>query len=224
VLGLFVGGTGAKVYRPPVAVDHVTVMMTVSLRVMVAALLVKMVLHPWAHSCAMERSEWEARFGNTCAFRAETRMFRLLRLPVWVMVMMVPLVRETLMLVCLDVGTMLSRSVETLKKWPVAMVYIMLGGEETELVACMSFLLELILHANSTCFVGPPYQRLGTLGCLRRTKMASVPPILLSLVAAISWPSAGYWQVGLEWCRFAVFPYVQQYARWRVSGVVMANT
>jgi hypothetical protein len=51
-----------------------------------------------------------------------------------------------------------------------------------------------------------------------------VPPIVLSLVAAISWPSAGYWQVGLEWSRFHVCPCVEQYARGRVSGVVMADT
>jgi hypothetical protein len=54
--------------------------------------------------------------------------------------------------------------------------------------------------------------------------MASVPPILFSLVAAISWPSAGYWQVGLEWSRFAVCPSVQHYTLGRVSGVVMADT
>jgi hypothetical protein len=98
-MGFFVGGTGARVHRPPVVVDCVLVMMTMSLRVMVTAVLVNMALHPWAQSCAMERREWEARFGNTCAFRADSGMVGILRFPVWVLVMMVPSGRETLMLV-----------------------------------------------------------------------------------------------------------------------------
>jgi hypothetical protein len=137
LMGLFVGGTGARVHRPLVAVDRVPVMMTVSLRVMVTSMLVNKALHPWAHSCAMERREWEARCGNTCAFRAERGMLGILRCPVCILVMMVPSGRERLMLVCLEVGTMLSRSVETLKKWPVAPVSIIIGGEETELVELM---------------------------------------------------------------------------------------
>jgi hypothetical protein len=136
-MGLFVGGTGVRVHRPPVAVDRVPVMMTVSSRVMVTAVLVNTALHPWAQSCVLERREWEARFGNTCDFRAESGLVGILRFPVWVLVMMVPSGRETLMLVCLDVGTILSRSVETLKKWPVAPVSIMIGGEDTELVHLM---------------------------------------------------------------------------------------
>jgi hypothetical protein len=88
---------GVRVQRPPVVVDHVPVRMTVSLRVMVTAVLVNMALQPWAHSCEMESSEWEARCGNTCACRADSGMPGILRLPVWVLVMMVPSGRETLM-------------------------------------------------------------------------------------------------------------------------------
>jgi hypothetical protein len=82
LMGVLLGGIGARVHRPPVAVDRVPVMMTVSWRVMVKAVLVKMYFHPWAHSCTMERSEWEERCGNTCDFRAESGMFGILMLPV----------------------------------------------------------------------------------------------------------------------------------------------
>jgi hypothetical protein len=51
--------------------------------------------------------------------------------------MMVPSGRETLTLVFLEAGTMLSRSIKNLKKWPVAPVSIIIGGEETELVELM---------------------------------------------------------------------------------------
>jgi hypothetical protein len=101
---------------PPVAVDRVPVMMKVSSRVMLAAVSMNMALQPWAHSCEMERSEWEARYGNTCACQVDSGMLGILKLPVWVLVMMVPSGRETLMRVFSDVGIMLSRSVETLKK------------------------------------------------------------------------------------------------------------
>jgi hypothetical protein len=60
---------------------------------------------------------------------------------VWVLVMMVPSGRETLMCVFSEVGIMLSRSVETLKKWLVAPVSIIMGGEETEFLELMLCLL-----------------------------------------------------------------------------------
>jgi hypothetical protein len=59
----------------------------------------------------------------------------------WVLVMMVPSGRETLMRVFLELGIMLSRSVETLKKWSVATVSIIMSGEETEFVDLMYCLL-----------------------------------------------------------------------------------
>jgi hypothetical protein len=75
-MGMVDGVIGVRVHRPLVAVDRVPVMMTVSSRVMVTAVSVNMALQMWAHSCEMERSEWEARCGNTtCACRADSGMF-----------------------------------------------------------------------------------------------------------------------------------------------------
>jgi hypothetical protein len=53
LMGMVDGVIGVRFHRPPVAVDRVSVMMTVLARVMVTAVLLDMALQPWAHSCEM---------------------------------------------------------------------------------------------------------------------------------------------------------------------------
>jgi hypothetical protein len=77
-----VGGNVVRVHNPPVAVDRVPVRTTVSWRVMGTALLVKSDGQPWAHSCAMDMREFDARLGGMCAWRAEMGRPGIHRLPV----------------------------------------------------------------------------------------------------------------------------------------------
>jgi hypothetical protein len=64
-------GSGSRVHTPPVADDLVPVRTTMPQSVMVVAVLVKMVEHPWSQIWPMERSELEWRDGKMLARRAE---------------------------------------------------------------------------------------------------------------------------------------------------------
>jgi hypothetical protein len=148
-----------RVHNQPVAVECVPVRTTMSWRVMVTAVAVKMAWHPWAQSWAMESNELAARFGKTWAWRAERGRPGMRILPVCVLVMMVPSGRETWMMVLFVVAVALSRSLDTFKKWPEAPVSIMMGGEGTDSVELMCLLLRFKLLANSTLFACPLDQR-----------------------------------------------------------------
>jgi hypothetical protein len=77
-----VGGSGARVHNPPVAVNRVSVRTMVSWRVLVTLLSAKRAVKPWAQSYAMDRRELDAMLGKMCTWRNERGRPGIRRLPV----------------------------------------------------------------------------------------------------------------------------------------------
>jgi hypothetical protein len=96
--GWFDAGRGERIHNPTVAEDMVPVRTTRPRSVMVMAVLVKMVEHPWSQSWPMERSELEYRERNMCAKRAEAGTPGILSKPVCELEMVAPSGRVTAML------------------------------------------------------------------------------------------------------------------------------